>query len=64
VRLTAEGSPVLDSLKELESAGVQILSCGTCLNHFGLKEKLRVGEISNMYAIIEAISKGHKIMVP
>ena len=64
VRLTVEGSPVLDSLRNLESAGVQILSCGTCLNHFGLKEKLKVGEISNMYAIIEAISKGQKLMIP
>jgi len=64
VRLTVEGSPVLDSLRNLESAGVQILSCGTCLDHFGLKEKLKVGEISNMYAIIEAISKGQKLMMP
>jgi selenium metabolism protein YedF len=64
VKLTVEDSPVLDSLKNLESAGVQILCCGTCLNHFGLKEKLKVGEISNMYAIIEAISKGQKVMMP
>jgi selenium metabolism protein YedF len=64
VKLSVEGSPVLDSLKGLESAGVRILSCGTCLNHFGLKEKLRVGEISNMYAIIEAISRGQKVMMP
>jgi len=64
VRLAVEGSSVLDSLKNLESAGVQILSCGTCLNHFGLKEKLRVGKVSNMYAIIEAISRGSKVMTP
>lgn len=64
VKLTAEGSPVLDSLRNLESAGVQILSCGTCLNHFALKERLRVGEISNMYAIIDAVSQGQKVMIP
>lgn len=64
VKLAVEGSPVLDSLKGLENAGIQILSCGTCLNHFGLKEKLKVGEISNMYAIIEAISRAHKVMTP
>ena len=64
VKLTVEDSPVLDSLRNLESAGVKILSCGTCLNHFGLKEKLKVGEISNMYSIIEAITKGKKVMMP
>jgi selenium metabolism protein YedF len=64
VRLTVKGSPVLDAIKNLENAGVRILSCGTCLNHFGLKEKLNVGEVSNMYAIIEAISKGQKVMMP
>lgn len=64
VKLTVEDSPVLDSIQNLENAGVQILSCGTCLNHFGLKENLKVGEVSNMYAIIEAISKGQKVMMP
>jgi len=64
VKLTVEDSAVLDSIRNLENGGVQILSCGTCLNHFGLKEKLEVGEVSNMYAIIEAISKGQKVMMP
>jgi len=64
VKLTVEDSPVLDSIRNLENGGVQILSCGTCLKHFGLKEKLEVGEVSNMYAIIEAISKGQKVMMP
>ena len=63
VKLTVEDSPVLDSIRNLENAGVQILSCGTCLSHFGLKENLKVGEVSNMYAIIEAISKAQKVMM-
>ncbi len=53
VRLTVEGSPVLDDLKKLESEGVEILSCGTCLDFFNLKDKLAVGEITNMYTIVE-----------
>lgn len=53
VNLTVEGSPVLEDLKKLESEGVEILSCGTCLDFFGLKERLAVGEITNMYTIVE-----------
>jgi selenium metabolism protein YedF len=51
IHLTTEGSDVLEHLKELESDGVQILSCGTCLDYFKLKEKLKVGSVSNMYEI-------------
>ncbi|MCT4605832.1 MAG: sulfurtransferase-like selenium metabolism protein YedF [Marinisporobacter sp.] len=54
VRLTVEGSEVLDYLKELESEGVEILVCGTCLDYFHLKEKLAVGSVSNMYSIVDA----------
>lgn len=53
VKLTVEGSPVLDDLKKLAEAGVEILSCGTCLNHYGISDKLAVGEVTNMYVIVE-----------
>lgn len=53
VKLTVEGSPVLEDLKKLAEAGVEIMSCGTCLNHYGLTEKLAVGEVTNMYVIVE-----------
>ncbi|MBR0405443.1 MAG: sulfurtransferase-like selenium metabolism protein YedF [Eggerthellaceae bacterium] len=53
VKLTVEGSPVLDDLNKLANAGVEILSCGTCLMHFGLQEKLAIGEATNMYVIVE-----------
>ena len=53
VKLTVEGSPVLDDLKKLAEAGVEIMSCGTCLNHYGLSDKLAVGEVTNMYVIVE-----------
>jgi selenium metabolism protein YedF len=64
VNCAAEGSPVLESIKNLESAGVKILSCGNCLNHFGLKEQLRVGEVTNMYSIIETTLAAGRILKP
>ena len=53
VKLTIEGSPVLDDVKKLADAGVEILSGGTCLMHYGLEDKLAVGEATNMYVIVE-----------
>ena len=53
VKLTVEGSPVLDDLKKLAAEGVEILSCGTCLNHYGLTEQLAVGDVTNMYVIAQ-----------
>ena len=55
VKLTVEGSPVLEDLEALGKRGVGILACGTCLGHFGLKDKLAVGEVSNMYSIAETL---------
>lgn len=55
VYLTCEGSEVLEDLKKLESEGVEIFSCGTCLDYYKLKEKLQVGQITNMYTIYERI---------
>lgn len=56
VFLTTEGSAVLDDLKRLAEKGVEIISCGTCLDYYDLKEKLVVGSISNMYTIYEKLS--------
>lgn len=53
VYLTCEGSEVLEDLKVLASEGVEILSCGTCLDYYNIKDKLQVGEIGNMYTIYE-----------
>jgi len=55
VRLTTEGSEVLETLKAMYEKGVEILSCGTCLDFYGLKEKLRIGIISNMYDIAQKV---------
>lgn len=55
VYLTCEGSEVLEDLKTLEGEGVEIISCGTCLDYYNIKDKLQVGEISNMYTIYEKL---------
>lgn len=56
VKLVGEGSAVLDSLNKLKERGVNIASCGICLDYYGIKEKLAVGEITNMYTIIEKMN--------
>lgn len=56
VMLTLEDSTVLDHLRKLESEGVQILSCGTCLDFYKVKDKLAVGGVGNMYAIVELMN--------
>jgi selenium metabolism protein YedF len=60
VFLTTEGSEVLEILQGLNQEGVQILSCGTCLDFYGLKEKLAVGEITNMYTAVEMLSSAER----
>lgn len=62
VRLVVEGSPVLDDLKALAERGVRILACGTCLGHFGLRDSIAVGEISNMYTIAETMLRAGKVV--
>jgi selenium metabolism protein YedF len=62
VTLAVEGSQALDDLRVLADQGVQILLCGTCVGYFGLKEKVAVGEISNMYAISEAMLRAAKVI--
>jgi selenium metabolism protein YedF len=64
VKLTAQGSEVLEDLKQLESEGVQLLVCGTCLNYFEIKDKLAAGTVSNMYDIVETMSRAGCLLVP
>ena len=62
--LTCEGSPVLEDLKTLEKEGTKICTCGTCLDFYKMKEKLAVGNIVNMYVIVETQSKADLIIKP
>jgi len=63
-KLSVEGSDSLADLKLLESQGVEILTCGTCLNYYGLSEKLAVGTVTNMYVIAEKKMKASMIIQP
>jgi len=63
-KLAVHGSPVLEQLRQLEELGVEVLVCGTCLDFFGIKDKLAVGSISNMYAIIETLVQARRVIKP
>ena len=63
-KLSCEGSESLEDLKNLEAGGVTILTCGTCLNFYGLSEKLGVGAVTNMYDIAERLARAALIIRP
>lgn len=62
--LSCEGSDSLEDLRELEAQGVEILTCGTCLNHYHLEDKLQVGGVTNMYDITESLLQAKQIIRP
>ena len=62
--LTCEGADTLEDLKLLESEGVTVLTCGTCLDFYGLKERLAVGGVTNMYDIVERMENAAQIIKP
>ena len=62
--LTCEDSDSLEDLKSLEAEGVKILTCGTCLDFYGLKESLAVGSVTNMYEIVEIMENAGTIIRP
>ena len=63
-RLSVEGAATLPDLKLLESQGVEIMTCGTCLNHYGLTDQLAVGSVTNMYAIAEKLMGAARVIRP
>ena len=63
-KLSVEGSDSLEDLKNMEAQGVEILTCGTCLNFYGLTEKLSVGSVTNMYTFVEKLAGAGKVMKP
>ena len=62
--IPVEGSVSLEDLKNMEAQGVEILTCGTCLNFYGLTEKLAVGQVTNMYTIVEKMTGADLIVKP
>ena len=62
INLVTEGSLVLSQLQELEAKGVELLTCGTCLDYFGKMEDLKIGRISNMHEILESMLNVSKVI--
>ncbi len=62
VKLACEGSDVLEDLQEFSKKGIEVLSCGTCLDYFGLKKKLMAGKVSNMYEILNVLAQAGKVI--
>lgn len=62
--LVAEGSESLEDLKSLEDEGVEIMTCGACLDYYELKDKVKVGSVSNMYTIAEIMLNAGLIIRP
>ena len=62
--LTTEGSDSLEDLQNLEAAGTKIITCGTCLNFYGLTDKVKVGTVGNMYDIADILSHAGRIVRP
>lgn len=62
VRLTVQGSPVLETLSQLEGQGVRLIICSTCLEAMGLSKSVQVGIVAGMPDIIEAQVKAAKVI--
>jgi len=62
VKLVSEGSPVLEQLRALQTKGVELIICSTCLNYFGLTDKVQVGVVGGMAAILQALAQAEKVV--
>ncbi len=62
VKLSIEGSPVLEDLQAYEKDGLTILVCGTCLTYFDLLEAKKVGVTTNMLDIVTAMQLADKVI--
>jgi selenium metabolism protein YedF len=62
VRLSVEGSEVIEELNLMANSGIEVLSCGTCLDHFGIKDKLAAGKISNMFEIATLLNSADRVV--
>ena len=64
VKLTTVDEEAAEAVSLLEENGVEILSCGTCLQHFNLEDKLKVGKTTNMFEVIESLNAATKVISP
>lgn len=64
VKLAVEGTDTSKALAKLEAAGVKIMSCGTCVDFYGLKERIKIGTIGNMYKIAQTKAEASRVVYP
>ncbi|HET7838186.1 MAG TPA: DsrE family protein [Rectinemataceae bacterium] len=64
VRLTTGEGPALESLKRLQARGSRIATCGTCLDHLGLRASLRIGEVGSMDATVQVLASADRVIKP
>jgi selenium metabolism protein YedF len=64
IRLTTEGSEVLDSLRALEARGARVATCGTCLEHHGLRDRLVIGVVGGMPQTVEMFASADRVIAP
>lgn len=62
VRITTGESPMVPYLRELETMGIEIYTCGACLEHFGIMDQLKVGQVGNMLSTTEALFQADKVV--
>jgi sulfur relay (sulfurtransferase) complex TusBCD TusD component (DsrE family) len=62
VKLVCEGSPVLEQLKALQAKGVELIICQTCLNFYGLADKVQVGIVGGMPDILQTLLQADKVI--
>jgi selenium metabolism protein YedF len=62
VKLAAKGSSALESLHSLENLGVEIISCGTCVNFYGLADLMEAGRVSNMPEIVKVLTEATTVV--
>jgi selenium metabolism protein YedF len=64
VKLVTNNSPVIETLRDLEKMGVEIMLCGTCVNHYSLASVVGAGTISNMYTMAGIMASSGKVLKP
>lgn len=62
VFLATKNENTIEDLKKLEAMGVEVISCGTCVNYYGLQDSLKVGTLTNMYTILDRQMKAKKVV--
>jgi selenium metabolism protein YedF len=64
ILLAVDDSPLADSLRAIEARGIKVMICGTCVEHYGKKDEIHVGQISNMLSLLEVQIAAGKIISP